>query len=96
MTAAVILKLPHPFLARCGIYKGTKLNDHRRAENLKHVRDMCQNPTPTEAQLWGLRRGKQVERLKFRRQHPIGANIVELYCHELELAIEVDGESHAF
>ena len=32
---------------------------------------------------------------KFRRQHGIGRYIVDFYCPELKLAIEVDGDIHA-
>ena len=32
--------------------------------------------------------------LKFRRQQPIGDFIVDFYCHEHLLAVELDGESH--
>lgn len=32
--------------------------------------------------------------LKFRRQHPTGIYIVDFYCHELKLVIEVDGKIH--
>jgi very-short-patch-repair endonuclease len=33
--------------------------------------------------------------LKFKRQHPIGGLIVDFYCAELRLALEIDGGSHA-
>ena len=32
--------------------------------------------------------------LKFRRQHPVDIFVLDFYCHELKLAIEVDGEIH--
>ena len=31
---------------------------------------------------------------KFRRQHPLGAYVVDFYCHETALAIEIDGIAH--
>jgi very-short-patch-repair endonuclease len=34
------------------------------------------------------------ENLRFRRQHPIGKFIVDFYCHELLLVIELDGAIH--
>ena len=40
-------------------------------------------------------KNKQVEGLKFRRQHSIGKYIVDFYCPSLQLAIELDGEPHA-
>lgn len=32
--------------------------------------------------------------LKFRRQHPLSCFIVDFYCHELKLVVEVDGNIH--
>jgi len=32
--------------------------------------------------------------VKFRRQHPIGRFILDFYCPQYKLAIEVDGDSH--
>lgn len=31
---------------------------------------------------------------KFRRQHPIGTYVLDFYCHEIRLCIEVDGAAH--
>ncbi|MDX9948512.1 MAG: endonuclease domain-containing protein [Bacteroidales bacterium] len=33
-------------------------------------------------------------KVKFRRQHPVDIFVLDFYCHELKLAIEVDGEIH--
>src|SRR5215831_12615569 len=51
--------------------------------------------TPPEARLWVQLRGRQLGGLKFRRQHPIGAYVLDFYCPSLRLAVEVDGFSHA-
>jgi very-short-patch-repair endonuclease len=40
-------------------------------------------------------RSKQFEHHKFHRQKPIGPYIVDFYCAELRLVIEIDGDSHA-
>ncbi|MFB0515920.1 MAG: endonuclease domain-containing protein [Candidatus Neomarinimicrobiota bacterium] len=32
--------------------------------------------------------------MKFLRQHPIGSSVVDFYCHEKRLAIEIDGGIH--
>lgn len=37
----------------------------------------------------------QFARYKFLRQKPLGAYIVDFYCSELQLVIEIDGDSHA-
>ena len=51
------------------------------------------NMTEPEKRLWGILRNHQLG-VKFRRQHGIGHYIVDFYCPELKLIIEVDGESH--
>ncbi|WEJ99248.1 MAG: endonuclease domain-containing protein [Candidatus Sphingomonas phytovorans] len=47
-----------------------------------------------EVQLWQRLR-RRVGRFKFRRQHPIGPYIVDFYCREASLVIEIDGEVHS-
>ena len=39
-------------------------------------------------------RNRQLEGAKFRRQRPVGLYIVDFYCHEANLAIELDGSGH--
>lgn len=39
-------------------------------------------------------RGRQVKGYKFRRQFPISHYILDFYCHEMNLAIEIDGSQH--
>ena len=53
------------------------------------------NMTEPEKRLWGILRNHQLG-VKFRRQHGVGHYIVDFYCPELKLIIEVDGESHFF
>lgn len=54
------------------------------------------NPTPAEKKMWyEILQGKQLASLKFIRQKPLGAFIVDFYCSRLMLAIEIDGDSHA-
>ncbi len=38
---------------------------------------------------------KRPEGLKFRKQHPAGAYVLDFYCAEVDLAVEIDGEVHA-
>jgi very-short-patch-repair endonuclease len=63
--------------------------------NLGLKRRLRSEMTPAEKKLWLLLRGKQFEGLKFRRQHGIGPYIVDFYCPEKRLVIEVDGDVHA-
>ena len=54
------------------------------------------NSTPAERKLWfEILRGKRLKGLKFTRQKPLDNYIVDFYCAELMLAIEIDGDTHA-
>src|SRR5262245_1561911 len=61
--------------------------------DLKHR--LRANLTGPETRLWSKLRARQLQGLKFRRQHGIGLYIVDFYCPEQSLVIEVDGDSHA-
>jgi very-short-patch-repair endonuclease len=50
--------------------------------------------TDAERKLWSILRGRQLEGLKFRRQHPFGDYILDFVCLEEQLVIEVDGGQH--
>lgn len=62
---------------------------------IDHAREMRHAPTPAENLLWRQLRNRALNGLKFRRQVPIGPFIVDFYCHEYRLIIEVDGDTHA-
>ena len=49
----------------------------------------------TEIGLWMGLQGRQLDGFKFRRQHGIGPYVVDFYCAEARLAIELDGDSHS-
>ena len=64
-------------------------------EHLKPTRrELRNNFTPAEAALWCCLRGKKLAGRKFRRQHSIGNYIVDFYCPQEKLAIELDGAGH--
>ncbi|EKD32892.1 MAG: hypothetical protein ACD_76C00122G0008 [uncultured bacterium] len=50
--------------------------------------------TKAEKLLWSKIKRKQLNGCKFRRQYGIGPYIVDFYCPEIRLAIEVDGPTH--
>jgi len=50
--------------------------------------------TPSENILWDHIRKKRLSGIIFRRQHPISQFIVDFYCHEAKLVIEIDGDIH--
>ena len=64
-----------------------------KAKYHQHRRELRHNLTEPEKRLWQILRNKQMG-VKFRRQHGIGDYIVDFYCPELKLVIEVDGDSH--
>ena len=61
---------------------------------LERARDMRREATPAEAFAWELFRDRRFLGLKFRRQHQIGSYVVDLYCHERKLVVELDGPIH--
>ena len=66
-----------------------------QAGHLDLKRRLRSNMTCPETRLWLRLRARQLQGLKFRRQHGIGPYIVDFYCPEQSLVIEVDGDSHA-
>ena len=61
---------------------------------LEFAKAMRTNATDAEHLMWQLLRAKRFMNLKFRRQHVIAPYIVDFYCHELGLVIELDGSQH--
>ena len=63
--------------------------------NLKEfARQLRNNSTKAEVILWQKLKNKQMYGYDFHRQKPIGNYIIDFFCQELMLAIEVDGYSH--
>lgn len=58
------------------------------------ARQLRNNSTKAEIILWLKLKGKQMYGYDFHRQKPIDNYIVDFFCYELMLAIEVDGYSH--
>ncbi len=64
-------------------------------EKLKTVaRQMRTDPTESEKLLWEHLRARRLSGFRFRQQHSIGQFIVDFYCAEARLVIEVDGPIH--
>ena len=61
---------------------------------LQRSRDFRHPLTPTEAKVWQAVRRRQLG-FKIRRQHAIDRFIVDFYCAEANLVIEIDGDIHA-
>lgn len=65
-----------------------------RRGNVDRARALRRDMTGPERHLWQHLRSRQLDGLKFRRQYPLGPFVLDFYCAEASLAVEVDGESH--
>lgn len=63
---------------------------------IQQARYLRRAATPAEKRLWSRLRNRQLAGLKFRRQEPFGTRIVEFYCAEAPLAVELDGSGHTY
>ncbi|MFA4834343.1 MAG: endonuclease domain-containing protein [Patescibacteria group bacterium] len=59
------------------------------------ARGFRKNPTESEKIMWNALRDRQFLNLKFRRQYFVDGYLIDFYCSELRLAIEVDGPIHS-
>jgi very-short-patch-repair endonuclease len=59
-----------------------------------NAKQLRRQSTEAEKKLWIHLQNRQLGGFKFRRQHVIGSFIVDFYCHETRLAIELDGGGH--
>ena len=55
---------------------------------------MRREPTPAERHAWSLLRNRRLLGLRFRRQHALHGFIVDFYCAELRIVLELDGDRH--
>ena len=67
------------------------LANHETRDFARHLRRRLSLP---EGLLWRAMTAGKIEGLKFRKQHPIGPYVLDFYCHEIRLCVEVDGEAH--
>lgn len=58
------------------------------------AREFRRKPTPAEDKLWEALRGRRLAGLKFRRQHPFDRYVLDAFCVEHQLEVEVDGGIH--
>ncbi|MBI2095125.1 MAG: endonuclease domain-containing protein [Candidatus Omnitrophica bacterium] len=66
---------------------------NRQSEITKR-RQLRQNMPGPELILWSRLKGKSLGGYKFRRQYGIGRYVVDFYCPQAKLVVEVDGDSH--
>jgi len=71
---------------------GHLYNDQARKTERRRLR---RNATDAEAKLWSMLRGRGMAGFKFFRQYGVGSYVLDFYCPERRLAVEVDGGQHA-
>jgi very-short-patch-repair endonuclease len=68
-----------------------------QSQKLKEfARQLRNNSTKSEIRLWGKLRNKQMLGYDFDRQKPIDNYILDFFCYDLMLGIELDGFTHTF
>jgi very-short-patch-repair endonuclease len=60
----------------------------------QYGRELRQESTEAEKLLWEELRNRKFNSLKFRRQHPLDKFIVDFYCNEKKIVLELDGGVH--
>jgi len=71
------------------MFYGASRNTFEKAHELR------KNMTKAEIALWDELKNRKLFKVRFRRQHPVDIFVVDFYCHEIMLAIEIDGEIHS-
>ena len=70
----------------------------KQTYNIKQLKEtrknLRNNSTSAEATFWTYLKGKQLLGRKFRRQQSIENYVVDFYCSEEKLVIELDGAGH--
>jgi very-short-patch-repair endonuclease len=67
---------------------------HYHPKLKERARQLRNNSTLSEVLLWNELKNGKMKGKDFHRQKPIMNYIVDFFCHELALAIEIDGNSH--
>lgn len=93
VSSTTSLLAPPPDKGEVGRGLSNKTRLHNLKPQINKRKDNRKNPTEPEKRFWSWIRGKQLG-CKFRRQHGISQYIVDFYCAEHTLIIELDGESH--
>ena len=65
------------------------------AAKIQQAEELRRNMTPAEKVLWRELRANRLDGWHFRRQQIIDGFIVDFYCHQAGLVIEIDGPIHA-
>ena len=68
---------------------------HAPDETRDFARHLRRQLTLPETMLWQALKPGRAMGLKFRKQHPLGPYVLDFYCHQAGLAVEVDGLAHS-
>jgi methylmalonyl-CoA mutase cobalamin-binding domain/chain len=74
--------------------KPIKYNPRLPEEIKERVRELRKKATEAEQFMWSILRNRAFHDAKFRRQHPMEGYILDFYCHEAKLCVELDGSQH--
>jgi len=77
-------------MPKVNIITGQKIDPGK----LARAKELRRNMTPAEKRLWSALRGDKLDGFHFRRQQIIDGLIVDFYCHQADLVVEVDGPVH--
>jgi len=67
---------------------------NRTKQKTNRARQLRRAATDVEMRLWSKLKGGGLDGLGFRRQHPAGTYVLDFYCPQLRLSIELDGSQH--
>ena len=83
-----IIIMPEQSDYKDNLHRGAKASTFNNARELRHAE------TEAEKKLWQLLRNRKIKGKKFRRQHAFDNYILDFYCHECKLCVELDGGIH--
>ena len=87
--------MPSPFQGEGGPQGPGEGGLRPQARAIAKARRLRKEATTAEQLAWKLLRNRTALGIKFRRQHPVGNYVLDFYCPEQRLAIELDGSIHA-
>ena len=67
---------------------------YNKQSEKQNRRLLRKNQTQAEELVWMYLRKRQMKNQKFRRQYSIDKYVIDFYCPQLKLAVEIDGDVH--
>jgi very-short-patch-repair endonuclease len=83
-----------PAVFQAGIGGGRMTRIFNKTSEKEKRRQLRNSMTEEEVILWSRLKSRQIGGFKFRRQYGVGPFVVDFYCPEKKLALEVDGGGH--